>query len=196
LHQALLAKQSGADRVEICGRLETGGMTPDYEIVKTMCEQLIIPVRVMIRSTEEGFEADEFNLQEMLQSIDHFKNLSIDGFVIGVMKNNAIDREAMRQIINHTSPLPVTFHKAIDESEKLAEDVRWLNEFQEIDTILTSGGALKANEGAAKILEMKSLFHGTIMAGGKILPGQLPALHELLGLHWYHGRGIVGDLEK
>jgi len=171
-------------------------MTPDYDLVRDLCEQLIIPIRVMIRSTEEGFEADESDLQEMLESIDQFKTLPIDGFVIGVMNNNAIDREAMRQVIRHASPLPVTFHKALDESIQVMDDVRWLNEFKEIDTILTSGGAIHANDGAEKILEMKSIFRGTIMAGGKILPDQIRALHELLGLHWYHGRGIVGDLEK
>lgn len=194
LAQALHAQQSGADRIEICSRLETGGMTPDINLVADLYSKLSIPIRVMIRETASGFEADEFVLKRMLQSIDELKKIPIDGFVIGVMKNNRVDQEAMKQIFKHCFPLPITFHKALDESNQVFKDVLWLNEFRAIDTILTSGGAINAGDGEEKILAMKSIFNGEIMAGGKIMPDQLGSLHEHLGLNWYHGRGIVGDL--
>ncbi|MEP6794778.1 MAG: copper homeostasis protein CutC [Saprospiraceae bacterium] len=196
LSQALQAQQSGADRIEICAHLETGGMTPDLNLVLELYNQLTIPIRVMIRETEDGFEADESVLEKMLQAIDEFKEIPIDGFVIGVMKNNRVDKEAIKRIVKHCFPFPITFHKALDESCELFEDVLWINAFRQIDTILTSGAAIKAGDGAEKILAMKSIFNGDIMGGGKILPHQLKSLDELLGLSWYHGRGIVGELGK
>lgn len=196
LSQALKAQQSGADRIEICSRLETGGMTPDVNLVLELYNQLTIPIRVMIRETEHGFEADDRVIERMLQSIDEFKKIPIDGFVIGVMKNNRVDQEVMKRIVKHAFPLPITFHKALDQSNDVFEDVSWINEIRQIDMILTSGGAINAKDGVEKILMMKSIFNGEIMAGGKILPEQLNSLHRILGLNWYHGRSIVGELDS
>ncbi len=171
-------------------------MTPDINLVLEMCHQLNLPIRVMIRETEVGYEVDELVLEKMLHTIDEFKKIPIDGIVIGVLNNNRIDKEVMEKMIHHALPMPITFHKALDESDDVFEDVVWLNNFPSVDTILTSGGASNAKDGAKKILAMKSIFNGEIMAGGKILPDQLKSLHELLSLNWYHGRGIVGDLEN
>lgn len=171
-------------------------MTPDEQLVAALCAQLSIPVRVMIRNTEDGYEAGELILEKMLHSIDLYKKLPVNGFVIGVMKDHRIDKGAMERIILRASPVPITFHKALDESVNIPGDVAWLNTYPEIDTILTSGGAETAFVGAENILQMKSIFKGTIMAGGKIIHEQLDPLHALLDLKWYHGRSIVRDLGK
>jgi len=169
-------------------------MTPDANVVNELCRHLAIPIRVMIRSTPTGFEVNEELLDEMIYSIERFKMLPIEGFVAGLLKNGLVDRDAMEVILRHVDPLPLTFHKAIDESETVMDDVAWMNGFPGIDNILTSGGAIHAIEGMDRILLMKSIFKGTIMAGGKIIPQQITSLHKKLGLEWYHGRGIVGDL--
>jgi copper homeostasis protein CutC len=70
-------------------------------------------------------------------------------------------------------------------------DLDWINLHPKVDTILTSGGASKALEGIEGILKIKSIFHGHVMAAGKITAEVLPALHDQLQLHWYHGRAIV-----
>lgn len=191
LAQALDAQQRGADRVELCVRLETEGMTPDLTLSASLCDQLTIPVRVMIRATPIGYEVDENTLQEMIDSIDALKPLPIEGFVFGVLKENRIDQEAMMVMLNHAFPFPVTFHKAIDMSTDIEADLGWLNEVGMIDTILTSGGVTHAIDGVSQILAMKSLFNGKIMAAGKITPEVLVPLHEQLQLSWYHGRAIV-----
>jgi copper homeostasis protein len=191
LEQAIGAQARGADRVELCVRLETEGMTPDFALASSLCDQLHIPVRVMVRATTEGYEADAHTLQQMINDIDALKRLPLDGFVFGVMKDNHIDREAMITLLHHAYPLRVTFHKAIDMSDDQADDIAWLNQFVQVDTLLTSGGAIRAVDGIDRILELKSIFHGQIMAAGKIVPEVLPPLHDALKLEWYHGRAIV-----
>ena len=191
LAQAIDAQSRGADRVELCIRLETEGMTPDAELTKSLSDQLHIPVRVMVRATEAGYEADALAIQHMLESIHALKQLPLDGFVFGVMKDDRIDRDAMIRLLQHAYPFPVTFHKAIDVSDDIAADIEWLNQFPQIDTILTSGGAIKAIDGIKSILEMKEMFRGNIMAAGKIIPEVLDVLHDQLGLQWYHGRAIL-----
>ena len=191
LAEAIKAEAYGANRVELCARLETEGMTPGVELTSSVCVHLHIPVRVMVRSTEVGFEADAQILQQMIEAVGILKKLPLDGFVFGVMKNNRIDREAMKKLLAPAYPLPVTFHKAIDLSEDINDDIIWLNQFQQVDTILTSGGAINATDGVDQINYLKSIFKGNVMAAGKITPVVLPALHKQLNLVWYHGRAIV-----
>lgn len=191
LTQAIEAQARGADRVEVCIRLETEGMTPDVDLISSVCVHLHIPVRVMVRATEVGYEADDYVLQQMIDSVNVLKKLPIDGFVMGVMKNNRIDRAAMKKLFAPAYPLPITFHKAIDLSEDIKDDIEWLNLFSQVDTILTSGSASHAVDGIDKINYLKSIFKGHVMAAGKITPDVLPALHEQLQLQWYHGRGIL-----
>jgi copper homeostasis protein len=191
LTQAIEAQQKGADRVELCIRLETEGMTPDLPLATSLCDQLRIPIRVMVRATASGYEADARVLHEMIDSITALKQLPLDGFVFGVIKNNRIDRDAMLRLLDATYPFSVTFHKAIDFSENIPDDIEWLNQYAQVDTILTSGGAIKAIDGISKILEMKTMFRGHVMAAGKITPDVLPALHDQVQLDWYHGRAIV-----
>jgi copper homeostasis protein len=191
LSQAIEAEQKGAHRVELCIRLETDGMTPDLVLVHSLCNHLHIPIRVMVRATETGYETDPIVMKEMIDSIVAIKQFPIDGFVFGVLKKNRVDREAMLTLLQHSAPLPVTFHKAIDQSDDIADDLQWLNQQQQIDTILTSGDAVRAIDGIEKILEMKSLFRGQVMAAGKITTDVLPELRDRLHLNWYHGQAIV-----
>ena len=191
LAQAIEAQNRGADRVELCIRLETEGMTPGVQLTKSLCDHLHIPIRVMVRATESGYEADTSALQEMIESINALKQLPLDGFVFGIMKGQRIDRDALILLLQHADPLPVTFHKAIDVSVDIADDIEWLKLFPQIDTILTSGGAISAIDGVKNILQLKNMFSGHTMAAGKITPQVLPAMHDQVGLQWYHGRAIV-----
>lgn len=191
LAEAIDAETRGADRVELCVRLETEGMTPDATLTKSLCDHLHIPIRVMVRSTETGYEADASALQQMIASFNALKLLPLDGFVFGIMKGHRIDRYTMLTLLEHAFPFPVTFHKAIDLSSDRADDIGWLNQFPQIDTILTSGSAVRAIDGVTGVLELKDMFKGNIMAAGKITPEVLPVLHEKLQLRWYHGRAIL-----
>ena len=189
--QAIAAEQHGAARLELCSRLETEGMTPDASLLSNILEKVNIPVRIMIRETEVGFESDAAILEKMKSAISQLKLLSIEGFVIGLLKNNRLDREAIKELIECCLPKPVTVHKAIDYSQDVDEDLKWLNQFDNVDTILTSGGHGTALQGIDQIIKMKSVFDRDIMAAGKITNDQLPALHKSLGLTWYHGRNIL-----
>ena len=188
---SIIAERRGAHRLEICDRLDIGGMTPDLNLVSMILEKVKIPVRVMIRETETGFEADEEILSKMISSIHKFKTLTIDGFVIGILKNNVVDKNAMELLIKACDPYPITFHKAIDVSNDKWNDIIWMNDHPSIDTILTSGNAEKAMDGVEEICKMKSAFKKDIMAGGKITNDQFPELHDKLQLRWYHGKRIV-----
>jgi copper homeostasis protein len=190
-NEARDAELRGADRIELCSRLETEGMTPGLELVQHVLEVVNIPVRIMLRETENGFEADDRVLEKMLTSIRTLNPLPIDGYVLGIVNHHIIDREKMLRLIDACGHHHITFHKAIDLTQDIESEIGFLNTCETIDTILTSGGAVRAADGIEMILKMKGMFQGHIMAAGKILKADLDNLHQQLGLNWYHGRAIV-----
>ena len=189
--EARNAEQRGADRIELCSRLETEGMTPDYNTVTEVLNTVSIPVRLMLRETENGFEADNHVLQKMIASILQFNDLPIDGYVLGIVNDNTIDREKMLRLVDACGHHHITFHKAIDLTNDIESEIAFLNTCETIDTILTSGGAIRAADGIDMILKMKGMFQGHIMGAGKILKADVGDLHSQLKLNWYHGRAIV-----
>lgn len=191
LEEGLHAERSGADRVEVCSRLETEGMTPEVELVRDLCENLKIPVRVMIRETEDGYAADDYTVAHMKDHISVLKQLPIDGFVFGLLKGGAIDEKAMEALLHEAYPLPVTFHKAFDAIKDPDPAIRWLNGHSQIDCILTSGNAVQAIDGIDTILQTMQSYRGQTMPGGKITYQNVDALHQHLNASWYHGRKIV-----
>ena len=49
LEQALLAKNNGAHRIELCGNLSVGGVTPDRNVIIEVLQKVSLPIKVMIR---------------------------------------------------------------------------------------------------------------------------------------------------
>jgi copper homeostasis protein len=190
LSEALHAQSKGAHRLELCSRLDTEGMTPDLLLVKSILQSIHIPVRIMIRETETGFAASNDVLSKMKHSISQLKAFQPDGFVLGVVVHGKIDHDSMLELLHACDPYSITFHKAIDLTDDPESEIHWLNQFAQVDTVLTSGGAMTAEAGIDQILRLKKAFKGNIMAGGKITRKQLPGLHERLQLNWYHGRHI------
>ena len=91
----------------------------------------------------------------------------MDGVVLGVLtKNDRVDVERTRELVEFAKPMPVTYHRAFDEIADLHQALE-----EVIQTgakrILTSGGARSAQEGTAALA-------GLIKVAGErivILPG-------------------------
>ena len=47
--EAMNAEIRGADRIELCSRLDLDGLTPSKELVKRLVSDLTIPIKVMVR---------------------------------------------------------------------------------------------------------------------------------------------------
>ena len=167
LEGVLAAERGGADRIELCGDLSAGGVTPGVDLVHAVRNQIRIPVFVMVRPRAGDFVYSNSEFEMMKRSIVDAKESCVDGVVLGILRSDrGVDVERTRELVNLARPLPVTYHRAFDESADLhqaLEDV--------IETgaarILTSGGAKSAEEGAAVLAEL-------VQGGGEriiILPG-------------------------
>lgn len=195
--EALTAQNNGANRIELCSHLELDGLTPGMELTEKACKELVIPVMVMVRPRGGNFVYTEEEIAFMEKEIALVKDLGAAGIVFGLLTpDNQIEMESTRRLVQAASPLPVTFHKAIDLMDDPAEGVRQLLQIDGITRILTSGGKPTALEGASKIQEMIKVADGkiTILVAGKVTYGNRDEVAAMTGANELHGRRIVGEL--
>jgi copper homeostasis protein len=164
---AVAAERGGANRIELCENLAVGGLTPCEQLMRDARAKLKLPIFAMIRPRAESFVYSAAELSQMRCEIVSAKACGMDGLVLGVLRaDNTVDVEQTSVLVELARPLPVTFHRAFDETPNLHSALKSV-----ISTgatrILTSGGKRCAFDGAAAISELVQATNGHI----KILPG-------------------------
>ena len=195
--EAVLAEKRGANRIELCSELINDGLTPSFEIMNKTISNLKIPVMVMIRPRAGNFVYSEDEIAHMKSEIDLAKKAGASGIVFGLLTpENKIDIKNTQILADYASPLPVTFHKAIDEMENPVDGVTELLKIENIKRILTSGGLPTALEGQSTIREMIKIAGDKIiiLVAGKVLDSNVEEIREITGAKEFHGRRIVGNL--
>ncbi len=198
LEEAKLAEKRGANRIELCSDLANDGLTPSFELMKKAITELRIPVMTMARPRAGNFVHTKEEVEQMKKDIDAAKKAGAAGVVFGLLTpGNKIDIENTRILAEYAKPLPVTFHKAIDELENPVDGVKELLKIDNIKRILTSGGKPTALEGQKIIREMIKIAGDkiTILVAGKVLDSNVSEIQKIIGTEELHGRRIVGELQ-
>ena len=185
---ALAAERGGADRIELCGDLGVGGVTPSLELLRATTRHLNIPVFAMVRPRAGDFlySAEEF--AAMKQSIEEAKQNGADGVVLGLLKpGGGIDVERTRELIQYASPLPVTFHRAFDESRDLQKSLEDIIQTG-ATRLLTSGGAATAPAATEILASLAKRASGRIiiLPGSGINPSNIARVAKETGAREFH----------
>jgi len=77
VEEAILAEKRGADRVELCDRLEYDGLTPSKQNIEKLIMSLSIPIKVMIRPRKGNFIYNEKEIMEMESKIEMCRSIGI-----------------------------------------------------------------------------------------------------------------------
>ncbi|MFK5956849.1 MAG: copper homeostasis protein CutC, partial [Planctomycetota bacterium] len=64
---AVAAQKGGADRIELCSRLDLDGLTPSGDLLLQVKETVDLPVLCMVRPHADGFCYTETEFQEALR---------------------------------------------------------------------------------------------------------------------------------
>ena len=202
----LAAERTGGRRIELCGRLEVGGVTPSETLLREVLAATSLPVNVLVRPRGGDFVYTEEEEQAMLESIRLCRSLGANGVVIGALTSAGhVDTPLMRRLVaaakdSHpgldpgSHPLSVTFHRAFDESADpfaALEDVIALG----CDRLLTSGHAADAFADRALIGELVRRAAGRIvvMAGCGVRPGNIAQIASDSGASEFHSSCISED---
>ncbi|HMQ49800.1 MAG TPA: copper homeostasis protein CutC [Saprospiraceae bacterium] len=194
LADALRAEAAGADRIELCSRLDLDGLSPSVALLAEAQATLSIPIHAMVRPRAGDFCYTDSELAEMALMIDQCKALGVAGVVFGLLKaDGRIDRDTTRYLAALAKPMQVCFHKAIDQTPDPVVALEQLLDIPEIDIVLSSGGAPTALEGQATLNEMIRRAKGQliVMAAGKVTQENLSEVMQRIPTEAYHGRRIV-----
>lgn len=164
------AQASGAQRIELCSRLDLGGLSPDGELLDRALAISKVPLHVMVRPRAGDFVVTPEELSRMAREIDDLRARRVAGVVFGVLTEDArVDRARTRALVDRAGPLSVTFHRAFDEVSDLLEDLDTLVAV-DVDRVLTSGGAKSALEGVAMLakLVVRAADRIIVMPGGGV----------------------------
>jgi len=179
---AKLAREHGADRIELISGIAEGGVTPSAGLIEQVVKAVDIPVNVMLRPHANSFHYDEDDLAVMLRDVRVIRESGAAGIVMGMLnrRNEKIDTEALELLLGETGKLAVTFHRAFDELEDRRAALQLLSGYPAIRKILTSGGkpsALDAKEEIAELVELSAGKTVDIVAGSGL---QLAKLDEFI----------------
>ena len=191
--EALEAQELGAERVELCDNLTEGGTTPSYGTIKMVVEKLNIPAFVIIRPRGGDFYYTPEEIEIMKEDIKICKELGVKGVVIGALnRDNTINYDAIKDMIDLDKQMSITFHKAIDELENPVTEVKKLANLG-VNRILTSGTKETALEGENILREMikEAGEDIIIIVAGKVTKDNLNEISNLIPAKEYHGKKIV-----
>ncbi|MCC8537555.1 copper homeostasis protein CutC [Xanthomonas axonopodis pv. poinsettiicola] len=192
---AVAAQDGGAMRVELCGGLDGGGLTPSFGTLAVVRARLRIPLYVLIRPRVGDFVFSADEVEAMRRDVQQCVALGCDGVVLGALdRHGQVDMETMRVLIEAAGPLGVTFHRAIDVS---AEPARALEDAIALgcERVLTSGARASAPEGIDTIAALVRQAGGRIgvMPGAGLSEHNIRTVRQHTGAHEFHAsaRGMI-----
>jgi len=195
--QAVAAEKNGANRIELCDRLDLGGTTPPLELTEKLLKTLKIPIMAMVRPRGGNFVHSDAEFQLMQQEVVRLKDLGCYGVVFGLLTpSGEIDVERTKKLADLARPMQVTFHKAFDDCPDLFKALEDLKKTG-VDRLLTSGGkatAMEATELLNQLIE-KSGGKPQLIVAGKVTHENISELKTLIvKAKEFHGRRIVPGL--
>ena len=193
IDSAIEAERGGAGRLELCGELLQGGVTPSSGLIAAVRERTSIPLFVLIRPRTGDFTYSPDELDVMRRDIAQARLLGADGVVFGALdERGEIASDLVRELVEFARPMQVTFHRAFDF---VADPLRALGTLVEtgVDRVLTSGGAASALEGAPMIQSLVARASGAIgiLAGGAITAANVAQVVRATGVREVHLRAAV-----
>lgn len=205
------AMRAGADRIEICERLDKGGLSPDLNLVKAIGVHMgslglekTVRLYAMIRRDDGGkFLYNSDDKRQMMNELNEYSRCGIlDGVVFGMLARNndtmtdiTIDMEGTKlmALAAHKVGLDVTFHRAFDKVTHKMSALEFLANDCRVSRVLTSGHADRAIDSLCVLADLvqfcKDKLNGriSIMPGSGVSPENIETIVRKTGAMEIHG---------
>jgi copper homeostasis protein len=172
------AEDGGADRLELVGSMEHGGLSPEPGVVEQVCAATSLPVRVMLR-LREGYGTDGGELVRLQGLAAAYDGAGAAGLVLGFLNaHTEVDVDVVQALVAGREG-GWTFHRAVDSCISTDRAWRELRHLPGLDAVLTAGSARGVAEGLDELVQRArddDFARRTIMAGGGLEPEHVPWL--------------------
>ncbi len=171
LADAIEAEAGGADRLELVRDLESGGLTPDLDLVKQILAAVKIPVRVMLREKAAMELSGPDELATLCKNAAEIDALGVDGLVAGFIRNDEVDWDTLHAIAQAAPGTKITFHRAFDFLPDPIAAIHQLKSLPQVDRILTPGepGEWPERRERLRLWQQAAAPEITILAAGGML---------------------------
>lgn len=164
---AIIAQESGADRIELCSGLPEGGTTPGLGTIRSVRKNTAIGLHVIIRPRGGDFLYSRAEYDIMKRDIEICGENDVNGIVLGLLlPDGNIDLERTARLIELSRPMSVTFHRAFDLTDDPLKNLESVISAG-ADRLLTSGQKNKAEDGLDLISKLVEISGERII----IMPG-------------------------
>ena len=187
---AVAAESAGSARLELCVELSIGGTTPPIALVGEVAARVSVPVFVMIRPRGGNFVYSPAERAVMRSDIAAVTAAGAAGIVAGALsRDGRVDVETTREMVDAASGVPVTFHRAFDETPDPNEALERVVEAG-VARVLTSGRAAFALDGADVLADLvrRAGPRIVILAGGGVRAENVVELIARTGVREVHAR--------
>lgn len=112
VESAVIAKEAGADCLEVCANLIIGGTTPGVSQFRQIRKACDIELNVLVRPRFGDFLYTDAEFQMIEEDIQMFGELGADGVVIGCLKaDGSLDLDRMEKLKTRAGQMHVTLHR-------------------------------------------------------------------------------------
>jgi copper homeostasis protein len=188
VEDALEAEKGGADRLEVISHFDRGGFTPSLESVREIQQAVRIPLRIMLRESENHQTPSEAEVDRLCSKAVELASLLVDGIVLGFLRGERIDLELTRRILECAPTLKATFHHAFDEVSDQFQALADLSQCRQIDRVLTAGGPGDWATKSERLTRYQKVAEGRqiILVGGGVNAAVINALRTTTNLTEFH----------
>lgn len=165
LDEALELERLGADRIELVTAVSEGGLTPSHAMINQVCEQVKIPVNVMLK-TRGDYQFTDNDMLVMLEDLSYIRASKANGVVFGALKGDVLNKDYILQVIANKGHLQMTLNRSFDRTADLEAALQFV-ETLPIERMLTSGHEPSVITGAENYQNIQKRMAGKmkVMAG-------------------------------
>ena len=182
------ASEAGADRLELCGDLLVGGVSPSPYLIEQVAARVKTPVNVLLRPRFGDFCFTAEEKEVLLREIEFCAGAGVNGVVIGALTpEGELDVPFLSDCMAAAGDLEVTLHRCFDVCRDGFEAIETACDLG-IQTILTSGQRATAPEGVENLKAFRKFANDRIhlMAGSGVSAANIPLLHAHAGICHFH----------
>jgi copper homeostasis protein len=167
---AVEAARGGADRLEVARAMECRGLTPPIGMVREIQRAVRLPLRVMVRETDDFLCSRPGELERLCDSARALDAIGVDGIVLGFESGGTIDEATLAALLAAAPRVRATFHRAFDAAVDPLAALETLKRYPQVDRVLTGGGAGTWRERCLRLAPLAVHAHPgiTLLPGGGI----------------------------